>query len=1034
MKAAKFYILLFLGWQTVLAQVFPTLKFSHITTKEGLSNNHVKWLTQDKKGFIWVGTEDGLNRLDGYRIKTFFHHPGDSNSLVNNEINEIVGDDKNNLWVTTQEGISYYNTSQNKFINFLHKEGDSTSLRSDRAKSVYLENKNRQTWFSLHNSLYKFDENLRYMDFPVNTSKLPAGFSGFPVLYWGIYEDHQHQLWTYCHNWIFKLNPETKEITESFNTGVGDVYSFIQDQNNNYWVGTWGGGLLNFNPRTNGLKKITLSNSPNIIFSICEWKDKNNNNWIVMGSERGLILLDPVTLNNQSFLNEPLNDRSISAGDNLNLFVDSENILWIGTDDGVSYVEPSKQLIEAWPIEDAGYKIKGYKAGYSHCFFEDNNTYWSSNKIKPELMQFDSEGHLIKSIANLYSRNPEILKPGTDRAFSIIKQPDSSFWCSTEMGLVHLNFVKNKSDLYTTPDGNNNPGFRTILQYSDSIWWIRTRNNGANGIYVFNCIEKKFMQHYFHTPGNNNSLPSYLQDFIITKDKNIYAAPSDNYLYQFNQQQNNFIPLFTSKEQTRLMPSKTFDCIAEDSSGNLWIGTGNGLFQLDPVNKKILEDYSTDKKIGGISISKLCFDDEQNLWMTTERGLFCLTHRTKEIFNFNTGDGLPSNSIPGFLTKGANSFMYAGVLGYIVKFKPAELLHKHVSGDVEFSEVTVMNLPYTVKQNENKKKEISLDAGQNIFSVDFSVLNYDNAAGNRYYYMLDGIMKDWKENENGHLSFYNLPPGDYILHVKGGDKYGEKFKNEALLIIEVVPYWWQTKWFYALLILLAGAIIYMLMRKRIKNIRHEAEMKHKIAEAEMMALKAQMNPHFIFNCINSIDGLIQSNDKYNATNYLNKFAKLIRNVLDSSKENNILFSKDIETLQLYVDLEKLRSENKFSAQINVSKELLNSDYKVPPLIIQPFVENAIHHGLRNKEGNTGELHVLAERVEDNIQYTITDNGIGRQAAAKINTHQHQSYGMQMSFDRIKMFNDEDTAAVKIDDLYENNIAAGTKVQVNLKIK
>ena len=296
---------------------------------------------------------------------------------------------------------------------------------------------------------------------------------------------------------------------------------------------------------------------------------------------------------------------------------------------------------------------------------------------------------------------------------------------------------------------------------------------------------------------------------------------------------------------------------------------------------------------------------------------------------------------------------------------------------------------------------------------------------------MEGIDKSWvKANESDVINYSNLAPGEYDFFVKADDNENP----ERAMHLVITDHFYNLRWFRTVIIGCAILLTYLIIRRHIKSIRHKASMKQQIAETEMMALKAQMNPHFIFNCINSIDGLIQSNDKYNATNYLNKFAKLIRNVLDNSKENNILFSKDIETLQLYVDLEKLRSENKFSAQINVSKELLNSDYKVPPLIIQPFVENAIHHGLRNKEGNTGELHVLAERVEDNIQYTITDNGIGREAAAKINTHQHQSYGMQMSFDRIKMFNDEDTAAVKIDDLYENNIAVGTKVQVNLKIK
>src|SRR6185436_2191822 len=158
-----------------------------------------------------------------------------------------------------------------------------------------------------------------------------------------------------------------------------------------------------------------------------------------------------------------------------------------------------------------------------------------------------------------------------------------------------------------------------------------------------------------------------------------------------------------------------------------------------------------------------------------------------------------------------------------------------------------------------------------------------------------------------------------------------------------------------------------LVRRRIAAIRNEADLKHRIAETEMMALRAQMNPHFIFNCINSIDALIQSNDKYHATVYLNKFAKLIRNILDSSKQNTVPLSKDLETLKLYIDLEQFRNENKFTAEITADDSLLQEDYKVPALIVQPYVENAILHGLRNRTDNEGRLSVTVHKQNGHLQ-------------------------------------------------------------------
>jgi LytS/YehU family sensor histidine kinase len=202
---------------------------------------------------------------------------------------------------------------------------------------------------------------------------------------------------------------------------------------------------------------------------------------------------------------------------------------------------------------------------------------------------------------------------------------------------------------------------------------------------------------------------------------------------------------------------------------------------------------------------------------------------------------------------------------------------------------------------------------------------------------------------------------------------------------------------------------------------------------ELQSLRAQLNPHFIFNCINSIDAFIHSNDKYNATVYLNKFARLLRNILDSSKLTTVSFAKDVDTLKLYVELEELRHENKFRTEFDIDDELLSNDYKVPALIIQPFVENAILHGLKNREDNEGVLQVTIKKVNDKIEYIIKDNGIGRKAAAMIPQNKEASYGMQMSNDRIKLFNKEEKPSVQIIDLYKEHIATGTEVKVLLNI-
>ena len=206
-----------------------------------------------------------------------------------------------------------------------------------------------------------------------------------------------------------------------------------------------------------------------------------------------------------------------------------------------------------------------------------------------------------------------------------------------------------------------------------------------------------------------------------------------------------------------------------------------------------------------------------------------------------------------------------------------------------------------------------------------------------------------------------------------------------------------------------------------------------LSKARLEALRSQMNPHFIFNCINSIDALIQSNDKYNATIYLNKFAKLIRNILDSSKQNTVSLANDLDTLKLYIELEQFRHEDKFTAEIKADDELLQDDYKVPPLIIQPFVENAIQHGLRYRHDHNGKLFITISKLDNYLQYIVEDNGVGRNT---FNNHLQKnkvSYGIDMSNERVKLFNNEEKTSVQITDLFRNGKPSGTKVEVYLKI-
>jgi LytS/YehU family sensor histidine kinase len=307
-----------------------------------------------------------------------------------------------------------------------------------------------------------------------------------------------------------------------------------------------------------------------------------------------------------------------------------------------------------------------------------------------------------------------------------------------------------------------------------------------------------------------------------------------------------------------------------------------------------------------------------------------------------------------------------------------------------------------------------------------------------YSYRLSGSENTtWSIPQNKHnVSLVGLRPGKYSFEVKSLGWNGQ-WGQPSVLHFTIQPPLVQRCWFLITAGLILAIIITFLVRYRIKQIRHEAAMKEQLAETEMMALRAQMNPHFLFNSLNAIDNLIQTKQHDKATTYLGRFARLLRMVLDSSKNKLVPFDRDFAALQLYIDMERFRSSDKFQYEISASPELLNGGYHIPPLLAQPFIENAIHHGLLNKQSNDRMLKVKATLQDDYIMFRIEDNGIGRKKAMEINAvnrPDHVSYGWQITAQRLGMHNGGDGINdIIIHDLYQDNEATGTCVILKIKI-
>ena len=1021
----RYTIFIFLFFTTALktnAQAFPNLQFEHLTTKDGLSNNNIKCLTQDKNGILWIGTINGLNRYDGYRFKKYYTSESDTNSILQNDIKNIYCDSKNRLWLLHFNGITIFEIKENKFIRL--KNLNAPTVFEDHNQNIWIGNQDT-TLYKLKNDYAIEKYEIKNTTYNYNNTIIRG--------YKFIYEDAQHQFWGTSSQRIYKLDNNTKQPLQHFNftnkTFV-DIFSIKQDEadKTTYWINGWGGsGLYKFKSKTDKIvNKYFIDKKIGIVTNyIQNWKFQNNNYGLILEINKGLFIINKED-SSYKCLSGNNNLQSHIAKDHQNLFVDNNNNLWISTDNGIFMCKGNKKEFQNYVVNKFGEDdmTKSSKAAPIY-FCETDSTYFISRafdriyeldkKFKPK-NSFDA---INKFIENKTTKWPRFIYPLQNELF-----------ISTADGIIVYDIKTKQSDFFIAPDlaKNTSLELRTILPFSQNKIIIKTN---TNGFFIFNTLLKKFEKHY-PAIKDKNEQPQSVGGFINATNGIIYLNTVLDGLYKFNYTTDKFIKINPTNNNQFPLEKEIISSITEDKLGKIWIAT-NGIIVYNPTTNLIENKFTEDGKIYGVT--KICFDKKDNVWANSPTGIWYLNLAIKKWIQYDKSDGLLGDDFQTLLTSTKDGKILVGINEGLAVANPSDdLSNLFKDYKAKITELTTDKNVFSFAGDTTNLKSISLNAGTHSFTINFLVENYENPTDTKYYYILEPLMKEFKRAENGEINFNGLTHGAYELTVKGGDSKGNIFNEIDKIKISIEPYWYQTNLFKILATLLIGFLIYLFFKRRIAIVRREGALKQKITETEIAALKAQMNPHFIFNCINSIDALIQSNDKYNATNYLNKFAKLIRNVLDSSKENTVAFNKDIETLNLYIELEKLRSENKFTTSINVSEELMSSDYKVPPLIVQPFVENAIQHGLRKRKDNNGTLSINVERVEDKIIYHIEDNGIGRAAAAKLTKSEHSSYGIQISNDRIKMFNEEENASIKIDDLYNGEQAVGTKVTVQLKLK
>ncbi len=465
------------------------------------------------------------------------------------------------------------------------------------------------------------------------------------------------------------------------------------------------------------------------------------------------------------------------------------------------------------------------------------------------------------------------------------------------------------------------------------------------------------------------------------------------------------------------------------SEGILWIASvSRGIYGIK--GNKIVSHF-TDKN--GLS--------ENNMrYINVHRGtvVFCSTDflyrldlKTNKLSKFNITSGINPKDINAIeitdslivLATNKGLVYFPLSLSDFNSIEPAISISSVMHGDSILNFSSSVQLPYN---NSN-------------FRIYFSSAAFRSRGNFTYEYRLKGLDSAWISTPASvnYVVFSSVPPGDFLFEVRAVNESGVKSRTIASIRVSVSNPVWQQWWFYLLVSILSVGIVVLIYQFRIRYLTRKAALQNKLTASQLTALKAQMNPHFMYNALNSIQDLILQSDIKNTNYYLSRFSSLMRKVLDASGSNEITLNDEVEMLELYLELEKLRFGNDFTYSISVQKELDKDEIKLPSLILQLFVENAIKHGLLHKKGEK-KLSVDFSLKNNTLVCTVADNGVGRVRSAEIKQRSaltHQSFATKATEKRLELINSSRQKKIKLEviDLMEGEKALGTKVVLEIPL-
>jgi ligand-binding sensor domain-containing protein len=997
-------------------------QFDHLTFANGLSFNLVTSIIKDKQGFIWIATLDGLNRYDGISFKIYRHDARNPNSPAGNSINSMALDKEGNIWTATDAALTEYIPAIDSFKNFFV----TTRSKIHETRSPYIDSHN-VIWFGDNDGLCRLNTDGKIETFPIE--HLMQRFSIGSIM-----EDDLGTIWIGTIQGLYSFNKQTHVFKRYFLDNLetlNAVMCVIQDHEKNIWVGSWGNGIAKFDRYTGKFEVYKYAGATsNIVSSIYESPGQPGKLWI--GTfDRGLAIFDK---EKRSFQFASINPTDLNAFNSYvvrQIFDDHLGTLWFAGNNGVIKLDKYKQQFQKQTVEPftkVTFKgITGIIVDTQHS----QKSLWISTTLSGFIRYMPQSGKFT-----VFSSHPDNVA-APEFANSMIRDSNNKLWIATSNGLKRFDPQTKSFTVYKNIPGKNSLPMNNINHLvlpGIGKLWMTVR---GNGFCSFDTETKYFKWYRKISDKNNDSINNAV--FCLTEDHigNIWGGTQFGGMFRFNPKTEEFL-IYNLKNH---FINQTVYDILESADQTIWIASENGLWNLNPVSD-VLKKYTTADGLPNDNCFAIKEDKQHRLWITTLNGLSVFDTKKNYFENYTTNDGLIENESSSF-NKGDDGKFYIGFGDSYNYFDPGNIIKNTVPPPVAITSFKIFEKEILLPEGSSAKIPVQLNYKQNMLSFEFAALSYTAPQKNKYAYKLEGADKDWTYSGSRRQATYsNLSGGDYIFNVKAANNDGVWNETGKSIFIHIAPPFWKTWWFKTLVTVTIIFFVCLIYFRRIAFIRKEEEKKtgfnKQLAQIEMKALKAQMNPHFIFNCMNSINSYILENDKKMASDYLTKFSTLIRLILENSDKQKINLADELAMLETYLHLEQNRLDNKFDYHIEIDASIKTIAFEIPPLILQPFIENAIWHGLVHKT-ERGIINIHIRKGPGGLTCIIEDNGIGRTKAALLKEQQvikHHSMGMKVTEDRLRILNqlNLERPSVNITDLFtETHEPCGTRAEIIIPV-